>query len=98
MTATPLTLNIRNSEMPEDVEQNEKENNSQIEPLLVSPDEAARLLGIGKTTFYQFCSSGRIGPMAIKFGRRSLFRLDELREWVAADCPPRVKWQAIREK
>lgn len=86
--------------MPEDIEktiQNEQENNSPIEPLLVSLDEAARLLGIGKTTFYQLCSSGRIGPMAIKFGRRSLFRLDELREWVASDCPPRHKWQAIRE-
>ena len=85
--------------MPEDIEktsQNEQENNSQIEPLLVSHNEAARLLGIGRTTFYQLCSSGRIGPMAIKFGRRSLFRLDELREWVATDCPPRVKCQAIR--
>ena len=86
--------------MQEDIEktsQNEQENNSQIEPLLVSLDEAARLLGIGRTTFYQLCSSGRIGPMAIKFGRRSLFRLDELREWVAADCPPRVKWHAMRD-
>ena len=86
--------------MPEDIEktsQNEQENNSQIEPLLVSHNEAARLLGIGRTTFYQLCSSGRIGPMAIKFGRRSLFRLDELREWVTADCPPRVKWQAMKK-
>ena len=83
--------------MSVDIEQNEKENESQMEPLLIGPDEAARLLGIGKTTFYQLCSSGRIGPMAIKFGRRSLFRLDELRDWVAADCPPRVKWQAIRK-
>ncbi len=86
------------SDNNEKMKQNEKENNSQIEPLLVSPDEAARLLGISRTTFYQFCSSGRIGPMAIKFGRRSLFRLDELREWVASDCPPRVKWDAIRKK
>ena len=86
--------------MPEDIEktsQNEKESDSKIEPLLVSIDEAARLLGIGKTTFYQLCSSGRIGPMAIKFGKRSLFRLDELREWVAADCPPRVKWHAMKD-
>lgn len=86
--------------MPEDIEkmsQNEKENKSQIEPLLVSPDEAARLLGISRTTLYQFCSSGRIGPMAIKFGRRSLFRLDELREWVASDCPPRHKWQDMKD-
>ena len=81
----------------EKTSQNEKANNSQIEPLLVSPDEAAGLLEIGKTTFYQLCSSGRIGPMAIKFGRRSLFRLDKLREWVSADCPPLVKWHAIRE-
>ncbi len=84
-------------ESNEKMSQNEQENNSQIELLLVSLDEAARLLGIGKTTFYQLCSSGRIGPMAIKFGRRSLFRLDELREWVAVDCPPRVKWDAMKE-
>ena len=75
-------------ESNEKMSQNEQEVNSQIEPLLVSHNEAARLLGIGRTTFYQLCSSGRIGPMALKFGRRSLFRLDELREWVAADCPP----------
>lgn len=93
MIATALTLNIGNSGMSE----NNEEMNPQIEPLLVSHNEAARLLGIDRTTFYQLCSSGRIGPMAIKFGRRSLFRLDELREWVAADCPPRVKWHPIRE-
>ena len=85
------------SENNEKMSQNEQEVNSQIEPLLVSHNKAARLLGIGRTTFYQLCSSGRIGPMVLKFSRRSLFRLDELWEWVAADYPQRVKWQAIRE-
>jgi excisionase family DNA binding protein len=78
-------------------EKNKKKEQLGIEPLLVGTKETAQLLGIGVTTFYHLCSSGRIGPMALKFGKRSLFRIDELREWVKADCPSRDRWQAMKK-
>jgi len=77
--------------------QNDNVETKELEVLLVSANEAARLLGIAKSSFYQFHSSGRIGPLPIKLGRRSLWNRQELADWVAADCPPRVKWQNLRK-
>ncbi|MFC1739613.1 helix-turn-helix domain-containing protein [Planctomycetota bacterium] len=63
-----------------------------IERLLVSAEQAAAMLSIGRTHFYSMLSSGTIGPMAHKFGRRSLFSVQELRDWVSAGMPPRQRW------
>ncbi|MHC4132469.1 MAG: helix-turn-helix domain-containing protein [Planctomycetota bacterium] len=62
------------------------------EQLLVDAKQAASMLSIGKTHFYAMLSSGRIGPMAHKLGRRSLFSVQELRQWVSAGMPSRQKW------
>ena len=62
------------------------------ERLLVSAEKAAAMLSIGRSHFYSMLSSGQIGPMAHKLGKRSLFSVRELREWVDAGIPPRHKW------
>jgi len=66
------------------------------EQLLVGTKQAAEMLSIGRSHFYSMLSSGQIGPMAHKLGKRSLFSVNELREWVNAGMPPRQKW--IKQK
>jgi len=69
--------------------------NNKMDSLLVSVEDAAKLLGIGKTHFYGLHSSGRLGPMPIKLGSRSLWNRQELTDWVNAGCPARQLWQQI---
>ena len=67
-----------------------------LETFLVGSKEAAKLLSISVSMFYGLHSSGRIGPLPIKLGRRSLWSRQELADWVLADCPPRHKWQKLK--
>ena len=61
--------------------------------LLVSADTAATLLGISKRLFYSMHSSGKLGPLPIKFGSRSLWRRKELEAWVDGGCKERQQWE-----
>lgn len=61
--------------------------------MLLSAEDSAQLLGIGRTLFYSMHSSGRLGPMPIKLGRRTLWNRKELQNWIEAGCPPRNQWQ-----
>lgn len=72
--------------------------NSTESPLLVDAPAAARLLGIGKSLFWSMHSSGRLGPLPIRLGRRTLWRKDELTAWIKAGCPARDQWQTMREE
>ena len=63
-----------------------------MESLLLSAEESAKLLGIGRTLFYSMHSSGRLGPMPIKLGRRSLWNRKEIEEWAGLGCPARRQW------
>jgi len=67
------------------------------EQLLVNANGAAGMLGIGRSLLYQMASDGRLGPMPIAFGRKTLYRVEELRAWTAANCPPRNLWLKQRE-
>jgi excisionase family DNA binding protein len=48
--------------------------------LAVSPAEAGRLAGIGRTTIYQAISSGEL--KSLKIGARRLVAVEALREWL----------------
>ena len=61
------------------------------EVILISAEEAATLLGIGRRTFYRLHSSGRV-PLPVRLGGTVRWRLEELRRWTQAGCPPRRKW------
>ena len=50
--------------------------------LAVSPLEAARLAGVGRTTLYEAIGSGEL--RSLKIGKRRLITVDALREWLAA--------------
>jgi len=62
------------------------------EPLLVGAKQAAKLLGVSPRHLAGLHSSGRLGPLPIRLGRRTLWRTVELAAWVAAGCPQREKW------
>lgn len=53
----------------------------QHQPIAVSPDEAARLAGIGRTTLYAALAKGDLP--SIKIGTRRLIRVDAIRDWLA---------------
>ena len=48
--------------------------------LAVSPAEAARLVGIGRTTIYQAIGSGAL--RSLKIGKRRLIMIASLRAWL----------------
>ncbi|WP_208353720.1 helix-turn-helix domain-containing protein [Pseudaestuariivita rosea] len=50
-------------------------------PIAVSPDEAARLAGLGRTTLYAALAKGDIA--SIKIGTRRLIRVDAIHDWLA---------------
>jgi len=58
-----------------------------LEPLLISPSEAAQLLGLSRSFFYENLSTGRIGIRPVSFGKKKLYSVAELRAYVLAGCP-----------
>ena len=50
--------------------------------LAVSPAEAARLAGIGRTTLYEAIGSGAL--RSLKIGKRRLITIEALQDWLAA--------------
>ncbi len=55
---------------------------SAAEPLAVSPAEAARLAGVGRTTLYAALSAQRL--RSFKLGKRRLISMAALQEWLRA--------------
>jgi len=54
--------------------------------IAVSPNEAARLCSIGRTTLYAALSSGDL--KSVKIGTRRLITLDALRDWLKRNETP----------
>lgn len=54
--------------------------NQAAQILAVSPNEAARICSIGRTTLYAALSSGEL--KSVKIGTRRLITLDALRNWL----------------
>jgi predicted DNA-binding transcriptional regulator AlpA len=64
-----------------------------LEPLLVGADQAGPLCGRSEASWWRDHAAGRI-PRPVRIGGRTLWRLEELRRWVAAGCPDRQSWEA----
>lgn len=70
-----------------------------MEKLLVSTKEAAELLGIGRSTFYQIWSNGKLLPRPIMFNSKKVWSVEELKEWVRWGCPKNLtKYKKIKKK
>jgi predicted DNA-binding transcriptional regulator AlpA len=64
-------------------------------PILLLAAEAAALCRKSLRAWRSWDSAGLI-PRPIRIGRSTLWRADELREWIAAGCPCRDNWDAQR--
>lgn len=70
-------------------------NSGDTPALLVSARTAASLCSKSLRTWRTWDSQGLI-PRPVRIGRSTLWRADELREWIAAGCPGREQWEAQR--
>jgi predicted DNA-binding transcriptional regulator AlpA len=68
-----------------------------IQALLVPAEVAGAMCGRSEASWWRDHAAARI-PAPIKLGGRTLWRVQELRDWVEAGCPARKAWEAIRAK
>jgi predicted DNA-binding transcriptional regulator AlpA len=61
--------------------------------LLLKAKEAAATCGKSVRTWRTWDAAGWI-PRPVRIGRSTLWRADELREWISAGCPRREQWEA----
>jgi predicted DNA-binding transcriptional regulator AlpA len=65
--------------------------------LLVGADVAGPMCGRSEASWWRDLAAKRI-PAPIKLGGRTLWRVQELRDWVDAGCPDRRTWEALRRQ
>jgi predicted DNA-binding transcriptional regulator AlpA len=64
--------------------------------LLTGIKGLARMLGRSERALWRDHSAGRL-PRPIALGGMTKWRVTEIREWVAAGCPDRAAWEALRK-
>ena len=67
-----------------------------ILPLILRAARAAEVCSTSARTWRTWGTMGKI-PRPIYIGRIPFWRYDELQAWVAAGCPERTTWDAMRE-
>lgn len=65
-----------------------------LSPLVVDCRRLARLLGAGYRTVRGWDAAGRL-PAPIRIGGRVLWRVSDIRAWLAAGAPDRETWAAM---
>jgi predicted DNA-binding transcriptional regulator AlpA len=66
-----------------------------LNPLVVDARRLAKLLTCGIRTVRTLDAAGKL-PMPLRIGGRVVWRVAELRAWLAAGAPDRATWEAIR--
>ena len=69
---------------------------AQTPVLLLTADEAAALCHTVPRTWRTWHSTGKI-PQPVRIGRKTLWRPEELKDWIAAGCPDRETWNILRQ-
>ena len=67
-----------------------------MRPLLLRAAQAAEVCSTSVRTWRTWGTIGKI-PRPVYVGRIPFWRYDELKAWVAAGCPNRATWDAMRE-
>lgn len=67
-------------------------------PLTLDVDETARDLRVSRRHVEAMDHDGRLGPRAIRLGRRRVWLRAEIAQWLAAGAPDRVTWIALRDR
>ena len=65
-------------------------------PLAVGAADAARMLGISRSSWLGLVSAGR-APGGIRLGRRVVWRVGELGDWLNAGAPTCDAWARQRK-
>jgi predicted DNA-binding transcriptional regulator AlpA len=68
-----------------------------VEALQIPDVMAARLAGVSRATWWRLHAAAKT-PAAIKLGRKVLWNRAEVESWIAAKCPDRKLWEAIRDQ
>jgi predicted DNA-binding transcriptional regulator AlpA len=63
--------------------------------LLLPAPEASRLCSVSEATWWRLHASAKI-PRPVRLGKRTLWRAEELRAWIAAGIPDRRTWEAMQ--
>lgn len=66
-----------------------------LSPLVVDARRLSRLLCAGLRTIRCWDTTGKL-PAPIRIGGRVVWRVDEIRKWLAAGAPNRDEWEARR--
>jgi hypothetical protein len=64
-----------------------------VEPLLVDTDQAAACCGLGRATWFRAKAAGKT-PAPVRILGKVLYRVDDLKLWVALGCPSRKEFEA----
>ena len=65
-------------------------------PLAVGAADAAKMLGISRSSWLGMVSAGR-APGGIRLGRRVVWRVEELSDWLKTGAPTRDAWDRQRK-
>jgi predicted DNA-binding transcriptional regulator AlpA len=68
-----------------------------VEPALLAARQAAALYAVSLATWHRWVSAGRV-PAPVRIGATVRWRAEELRAHIAAGCPDRRAWEALRRK
>jgi excisionase family DNA binding protein len=71
-------------------------NNSIIQPALLTIQQVCELVNIKRATFYKLNASGAFAPLPIGICRKVLYQRAEIEAWIAAKCPHRKQWQIMK--
>lgn len=67
------------------------------EKLLLTAGEAAELIGVSRSKFFELASAGRL-PRPVRLGARCpRWVLSEMRAWIAAGAPDTRSWERIKK-
>lgn len=62
---------------------------------LINRKAAAKLVGVSTATWDRMSAAGKT-PAPLRFSQRNVkWRLQELKDWIAAGCPERMTWESI---
>ncbi len=69
-----------------------------VESIGLAAADAAAMLGISESHFYNLHKTGRLGPLPTRMGRTVRWSRAELVAWFNAGTPPRKKWIEERKR
>ena len=66
-----------------------------VEPMLLSDKQLAVALNVSVGHVHALDNSGKL-PKPRKLNKSVRWSTQEIREWIAAGCPDRLKWNLLR--